>query len=94
MKNNIRRQKTLVLNLLIFSVEITPHHLMHLKKLWCDSLTNIPERDLEACATLEMKERELGTTYMDARYNSLRERCFAPEHDSKDTFQDDGDSWP
>ena len=37
-----------------------------------DSLTDIPERSLESCATLEIKDRELGTTYMDARYKSLR----------------------
>ena len=80
-------QKTLVLKLLIFLVESTPRHLIHLKKLlWCDSLTNITERSIEACATLEMEERKLGTTSMDARYNSLREIWFSPKHESKDAF--------
>ena len=47
--------------------------------LWCDNLTDITERALEACAALEMKERELGKTYMDACCKLLREICFAPK---------------
>ena len=60
--------------------------------MWCDSLTNIPEIALEACATLEMKERELGTTSMEARSKLLRERWFATKYESKDAFQDDGET--
>ena len=39
-----------------------------------------------------MKEIELGTTYMDACYKLLREIWFAPNHESKDAFQDDGET--
>ena len=39
-----------------------------------------------------MKDIELGTTSMDDRYKSLRERWFAPKHESKDAFQDDGET--